>query len=554
MIKKQRRLIIISLIVIVLLAALYFVVISPLVNKPEEFDPEPTVGFELYADSKNTYFAVVEENGEKKYYLYDIERRELTDKEYEAPEDVSYQQFMFPPMEKENVVEITIHNKDSDYGFYKADDGEFYMTDYYGTPYDPQSFSSLMVACRYPSVYQRLTEDVSDLAQYGLDEASDPVYYEITDKSGDSYKVYIGDLSPTGNLYYSRVEGSDAVYISSTDVEYLFWVKESYVVPYLALPVPETEYYSIQNFSLKKDGNTVIDIKFMSDEEQQQSGLESYYMMNYPKPGPDANYPVNSSNYDEVLKTFVSFMGTQTVAFVNASDTMPQELLAQYGLDKDSYRYEMNYTYDGATNTVLISDIQNETETVIDEETGEETVVETGEKFYYAYSLLFQSVVKVSTDTLKFLEWDTLLYIDRPLLSHLNINDLKSVAIKGRNVDELFTLKGEDDDITVDVQSTGITLNTDETVNFRKFYVKLLSLSIEDYSDSRETDNLMMTMVVTTKSGKVTEYKFYATTASHCYYTINGEGEFYVLKRKVQKIMDDTLVLAERGEINSETN
>lgn len=554
MIKKQRRLIIISLIVIALLAVLYFVVISPIVNKKEEFDPAPTVGHELYSDSKGTFFAVVEENGEKKYYVYDQENRELTDKEYEAPDGVSFQQFMFPPIEKENVTGIVIHNKDSDYGFYQADDGEFYMTDYYGTPYDPQSFSSLMVACRYPSVYQRLTEDVSDLAQYGLDEASDPVYYEITDKSGDSYKVYIGDLSPTGNLYYSRVEGSDAVYISSTDVEYLFRVKEAYVVPYLAMPVSETEYYRIENFNLNKDGEKVIDIDFMTDQERLESGLESYYMMKYPKPGPNASYPVNSSNYDEVLKTFVSFMGIQTVTFANVNEGITEDVLAQYGLDSKSYRYELNFTNDGILNTILISDIQRETETVIDEETGEEKEVETGNKFYYAYSFLFESVVKVSTDTFKFLEWDTLLYIDRPLLSHLNINDLKSVAIKGEGVDELFTLKGEDDDITVDVQSTGITLNTDETINFRKFYVKLLSLSIEDYSDSRETDNLMMTMVVTTKSGKVTEYKFYDTTASHCFYTINGEGEFYVLKRKVQKIMDDTLVLAERGEINSETN
>ncbi len=46
-------------------------------------------------------------------------------------------------------------------------------------------------------------------------------------------------------------------------------------------------------------------------------------------------------------------------------------------------------------------------------------------------------------------------------------------------------------------------------------------------------------MIVTTDAGVVTEYCFYPYSTRRCFYTINGEGEFYCLRDWVEKVAAD---------------
>lgn len=564
MIKKQKIIIIISLALILVLALAYFLIIAPSLKTTFEYSFGATVGNEVYSDVNGNIFEIVEdEKGNKKWMIVSSTEFEVetddegnkyynnfqTGEEYKISEDAekapTFTQLMFPPIEKENIDSITIHNDINEFGFFQGDDGSFYMTDHYGTPYNSDNFSYLVVACRYPAVYERMTTDMSRLADYGLDEESSPSWYEIKEQTGRSYKVYIGDLAPTGNRYYVRVEGQDAIYIADTDIDYMLRSANDYVLPILSMPSDQNEYYMTERFTLTVDGEKFVDIDFLSEEERAEEATASYYKMLYPK-----GYAVNSTNYDEILKTFVSFTGSQVMEFANVNDSLPNETLAKYSVDADSYKYHIYYEYGGIENDIFISDLQYET--VVDEESGEE--VSTGNTFYYAYSLHFNLIAKVTPDVLKFLTWDHLRYVDRPILSHVNINQVESIAIESETVSETFKLSGEDDALSVIPASRVTAFNADEVTNFRRYYVKLLSLSIEDYSSSHETDELIMTVTLTTRAGKVTEYKFYDTTAGHSYFTIDGEGEFYVLKEKVQRIIDDTLVLLDGGEINSETN
>ena len=48
--------------------------------------------------------------------------------------------------------------------------------------------------------------------------------------------------------------------------------------------------------------------------------------------------------------------------------------------------------------------------------------------------------------------------------------------------------------------------------------------------------------------GLVFEYKFYPYSTRRCYFTINGEGEFYVLRDSVEKAISDTVKML-NGEI-----
>lgn len=51
------------------------------------------------------------------------------------------------------------------------------------------------------------------LSEYGL--GKDAPYYELTTTAGKSYRVYYGKMSITGGTYYVRLEGRDAIYMTT---------------------------------------------------------------------------------------------------------------------------------------------------------------------------------------------------------------------------------------------------------------------------------------------------------------------------------------------------
>ncbi len=82
---------------------------------------------------------------------------------------------------------------------------------------------------------------------------------------------------------------------------------------------------------------------------------------------------------------------------------------------------------------------------------------------------------------------------------------------------------------------------------FRKFYQTLLYASISDsyeMTDEQEAtvvtdENLLLTMEITDTEGTTKVYKFYKLTSRKAYITINGNGGFYVLSDRVDKIVSD---------------
>jgi hypothetical protein len=86
------------------------------------------------------------------------------------------------------------------------------------------------------------------------------------------------------------------------------------------------------------------------------------------------------------------------------------------------------------------------------------------------------------------------------------------------------------------------------TTLFRRFYQTLLVASLEDRYAMSEQDeqaliedesSWMLTMTVKDTEGNVKVYSFYRLTSRKAYITVNGEGGFYVLSGRVEKILAD---------------
>lgn len=206
-----------------------------------------------------------------------------------------------------------------------------------------------------------------------------------------------------------------------------------------------------------------------------------------------------------------------------------RETLEKYDLLEPAYT--LHYRYNDVDSYVLFSDIQS-----------------TGEM--YAYSSLWNTIVLVDPSEFTFLDWDLLTYVDKPLFM-LSISDVAEIKLESEQFSETFSLTGESAELKVVPSSTGEVFDEYYLYNFRQFYKSLLTLSIEDYADENKLENCIFTLTLTTRKNRAYEYKFYRYSTRRCYYTVNGDGEFYVLYDMVEKVINDCQKVLEGKDVDS---
>lgn len=154
---------------------------------------------------------------------------------------------LYDQITRKQMQSVTVHNENGTYSFERKNladpSSAFVLTidgkDFSHIEFDEEKFASLVVAAGTTYVQERLIESeaLSSLdaeareevyRKYGLDEASDPDYFEVkrfvvTETSENeeevtvqTYRVYVGDQTVAGT-YYLRYNNSAAVYVSHTD-------------------------------------------------------------------------------------------------------------------------------------------------------------------------------------------------------------------------------------------------------------------------------------------------------------------------------------------------
>ena len=527
-IHRQIKITAICVLLFAVLAVLYFVVLKPMTDVPTIEEYEILDGEAI--SIKNCTVKSVEGDGtvtysSDEYYAYCNGGNATITLDTTNASSTAGGIYIFPMLEASDVEEVSVTNDTGTWGFkYDADDEDYYITGYKGTPYQESAYTALIAAARNPLSIERIAVDVDDMSKYGI--SSDGARYTITAFDGTAYTVYVGDMLVTGGGYYCALEGRNAVYAMDTSMAYFTSSVLSYINPLLSFPVSDTEYYNTEKFTLTVDGNEFVSFGYATAAEKEKTASNSTYKMFYPE-----NYTPNTSNTNHILESFVEFEGTQVLAFGPYGETMSGVELSKYNLLVP--KYEIYYRYSNVDNYIYVSE-QNE------------------DGSYYAYSLLFNIVCLVDADTVDYLRWDLIDFIDKPLFQK-NINDVASVRIQTtQGGDETFIIKGDsNENLTCTVSSTGEVMDDEMLKNFRRLYIKLLNLQIEEYTESKSTDEWLMTLTVTTDFGYEYQYSFYAYSTRRCYFTINGEGEFYCLRDRVEKIIEDLPNLLDGKEIDS---
>lgn len=325
-----------------------------------------------------------------------------------------YDVLLYPLLERAAIASIEVHNQNGSFKFLRRDilvdgeiDTEFLIENRPDLAVDESIlFATLVYFTGRTQTMLRLdTNRVKELgyAEYGLPENPEDAtqYFVITAKDGPSHKVIIGDEIPSGDGYFVRYAGRDAVYVLSelTKSEYNGTFKEAllgrvedYVTPPSISYTMETgSYFDVSDFKLYKNGVSEPIIGFSYSGSIDKRNNTYYANIPYTTDSNLSGYTVNSYSVDDCLYTLYTWVPDFVVKLGNAEtvgDTDVNEWLKPYGLDTDSYAYQFSFifnrerTYNKETGKDVIKHADQEKHIVLVSEKQEDG-------YYYVYNLCY---------------------------------------------------------------------------------------------------------------------------------------------------------------------
>ena len=543
-------------------------------------------------------------------------------------EGINGRVLLYPHFERSSITKISIHNPNNaaygqqyvDWGFFCYDGpeenendmvpGDFYLTGFEYATVDETMLSYVITGAGYTMTTARVEDHCTDYSRYGLD-FEDPselpsvtLEAQIKDEAGNvtdtvTYTYYIGDKTPSGSGYYVRVAGKDKLLSSGKTVERdsVYTIAPSnlesailqnpveLVKPMLTFPVDTQSAQLFDAFyiwkyedkylqeSTNEQGEKVqsyapaISIKQVNQANNpfaQFAGQSVYYAPSHP------GYYI-SSRFESLSSIFADFSGSEVMELATLmTDSDGEEIYSfddttrrKYGLANDQIKYAMRYDYLEIENYVYFSELQEGS-------------------YYYAYSVVFNTICKVPLDKAYFLEWEDQAFLVNQLV-YLNIDNCDSIKISGsyyalsvdgsgreglQKIEELYQLTGTGKNLVI----TASGGKQPDVNSFRDLYQVLISIanrgavSEEDAAEAMKKDAVATIEVSTRKrvvyktdaNGNTTtekdyelesvtkKFRFYELSDGRLFCTIeeikadgtsSGEsGSFYVLTSRLEQL------------------
>ncbi len=215
--------------------------------------------------------------------------------------------------------------------------------------------------------------------------------------------------------------------------------------------------------------------------------------------------------------------------------TISKSVLAEYGLDKPDL--SASFEFDGWRSTVYFK--QSSTEGV-----------------WYAYSVISSLttddayctdiIAKITSETAEWPAWDVVDFLDHNLLS-MYIDEIDTLTFTFGGKEYKFVLTKDEDGKLSEVKLDG---NVVDTQSFRYLYVSLISITIKGEYAEGDGEPAEVLRVKVDGASKSPEMVFYRVTTSKAYYTIDGEGRYYVLLDTVNTVKYKVQQLSEGKEVS----
>ena len=525
-----------------------------------------------------------------------------TEDKYFNALDGTYDILLYPMIDREDIQSIEVKNEEDHFTFLQDKDGSFYLEGHKGTPYNSTMFATLVSLTGYTNTIARLDLSESNpdaegfrqngYAEYGLPENSDDAtnYFVITDKKGNSHKVVIGNIILDDTGYYARYAGRDEVYVlqqleesdyNSTLSGTLLTALESYVYPTVTSTLSSSTYFDVTDFTIwsATTGSSGVDlstfeqvVKFSFEPIEKRKDT-FYANIPYFGQGKLSGYAIDDYQADICLQYIMDLVPLRTVhLYRDHSDTEKNlfDFVEKYGV-----AYAMEFTWNpsrkGADGDYEPNRSEQEPNQVW---ISPLTRNEDGIDVFYMYNEVYDMIVEVARTQMEFLDWDDYKWVNTTVFNG-NIGYLDKMEISIKNgttagvtgvTNVLFDLdyvdskgnpiSGMKDEAIIQVFASYNGMQNkviNDTKKFRYFYQTLLASNLEGAmakgSEDLQTSlkagepDLEIKLTFETEDGTITRvYRFYSGAASSgrgAYMTLNGNGNFYMLQSRVDKIIND---------------
>ncbi|MBQ4150450.1 MAG: DUF4340 domain-containing protein [Clostridia bacterium] len=441
---------------------------------------------------------------------------------------------IIPIVDFKNVEKISVKNNKGEYVILVKYGSDVKLENFEYTPLAFEKTSSLLADVCYTYFSRSAQIAEKDFKDFGLAEGQQQAQFELVTTDGDVYTVLIGNKIAESEEYYARVPGENVIYVIGYDAEStLFGTKEDFVDKELVFSPTIDTYCFVDNFSLKKNGESFIDIRLLREGEQEFFSYFSRF----------EEYDWSASNvYFDVLSKFVSVDIFDEYAFV-ADEIVyigdDLDVISKHGINPYSAHYLL--TFDSP-----IVNSENQIITYIPNRLwfSEKQFGENGEPFYYVYSETKKKLGRIAASKAEFLDYDFEQWVN-PLLFSINIMNVNTISFESSGEKYDFALNGETNDVlSVAEVNSGYA---PEISNFRKLWMTLVSMEHTEMRELSETEksvvekdeNKVLEISVVTRLGQRRNYCFYRYDADNAYYTIDGEGMFLIPMKRVQKVFAD---------------
>ncbi|MBQ2988357.1 MAG: DUF4340 domain-containing protein [Clostridia bacterium] len=385
--------------------------------------------------------------------------------------------YILPVYERSQIKSVEIKNALDHYKLnsVKRDSGEitFEIEGSEHISIDANALSVLLADVRVlitnsPAGQERVTATATqaDLANYGLDEASDPAWFEVSLVDGSSYRIYVGKSLVTTTGYYVRLEGRknvvtdeagntteyDIVYALQSSLSETVLKASTCVVSTNLTPYVGDHIFSASNFAITRMNGTerevLIRVGIVADQGIAASA--QMYQMLYPKA-----YVINEDVYSESILMNLAYV--QAFEIVAYGDKIHDaEVYEKFGLDlaKDRLDLEKNQSYATVTFTCPTSN-QDSEETPFLLYFSEKKTDLDGTEFYYVYSPTYEIVGKVLAETYGFVDWKLANFTSPSLFyEYFTSAEIIEIYNERENLDLYFQITGKERSRHVDVMTS----------------------------------------------------------------------------------------------------
>ena len=316
-------------------------------------------------------------------------------------------------------------------------------------------------------VNEKATEE--DLSHYGLDEASDPSWFEVTLVDGSSYRIYVGNALTTSKGYYVILEGRkntvtnedgtvseyDIVYALQSGLSSTVLTESSFLVSTTLAPAYGNDIYNTSNFSLARIGSSgerevIIQVGLV--EEQGISAASQTYQMLYPK-----SYLINEDVYgSDVLMQLLSVTADSIVAY--GESVYDPEVYEKFGLDIDKERIETatDHNYALLLFNCADPDSENYSEKASLLYFSKKFTDIDGVEYYYVYSPSYEVIGKVQAESFAFVEWSVANFTNPYMyFEYFTSTEYFELISERDGIDLRFTITGKERNRHVEVTTSG---------------------------------------------------------------------------------------------------